>query len=70
MLDSFAEEVDENGSYERQIFKLMAYAGRYGHQDMGRLRRGSMRDLRMYVDCLGELLEEETAPVRQLTDSD
>jgi hypothetical protein len=56
------------GEHLRAIARLMAYCGRYGHQDWARLERRSIRELNMFAEELNTLLREEAEANRVQTD--
>lgn len=50
------------GNNEARIWKLLSYAGRYGHQPVNVAMRLTVRELGNFVHGVGELVREENAP--------
>lgn len=49
---------------ETQLWKLLAFIGRYGHQDILKLRRElPVSDLIQLANAIGHLLKEESSKV-------
>lgn len=52
------------GDNEKRVWKLLAYAGRYGHQPISTMMRLTLRELGQFVAQLNEIVEEENTPQR------
>lgn len=53
------------GDYRKDFWKRIAFATRYGHQELGTVMAMPVSDLNSYTTALGELISEEnTVPGR------
>lgn len=50
--------------------KLVAFIGRYGHQQFGTIQHMSMRSVRLLAAGINELLSEEQDSVRSRMETD
>lgn len=55
----FAKAYPTAASFEKNIDRLMAYLGRYGHQDLTRLKHEPTVQLRQWAKEIDELIDEE-----------
>jgi hypothetical protein len=56
---------DKSGNRVKQVWDLLAYLGRYGHQPLNVTRNMPLRELRMLSQSIAEIVEQENAPVRR-----
>lgn len=52
------------GDNETRIWKLLAYAGRYGHQSVRDMQQLTARELRRLVTQLNVIVQEENGAVQ------
>ena len=61
----FAQALARAEPREAQLWKLLAFIGRYGHQDITLARRMfTLSELRDLANAIGELLKEEQSQLR------
>ncbi len=51
--------------YERQLFTMLAFLGRYCHQPLDQLMQMPVPDLMMLADATASLIESEGSSVRE-----
>jgi hypothetical protein len=54
-----------DGERVRQLWKLLAYLGRYGHQPVNVLRRMPLSEIYALRDGVAEIVEEENRSNRE-----
>lgn len=64
-----ARQIAADGDTEEKFWKLLAFMGRYGHQDMLAWRDVPISDLRRAARALGRILEEESEANRRASSS-
>lgn len=58
-LAALAQAIGREESRRRSLWKLIAYAGRYGSTSPTVARRMTVNDLVDYTEALGEIIDEE-----------
>lgn len=52
-------------THERRLWRVVAFLARYGHQQADSLLGFTVADLRLFQECIGEIMEDESSAVQR-----